>query len=195
MLHLLLSLSLSVPFALAASSSSHRPSATSSISATGSSSAIGTPSNSAALPVLSNVPSCVTDCLAMAAAQDGCESEVAVDCFCPNPKNYTTALLVCMQSCPDEVSTAEAIVESFCAVAATSTSLSFASFTPSSSSGSESITSSGSTTAPTTTSASASTSPSPSSSGSAGRRVGTSLSGVGVALGTTVLLGAAAVHL
>ncbi|KAJ7613323.1 hypothetical protein DFH06DRAFT_1344792 [Mycena polygramma] len=82
----------------------------------------------------------------MAASADGCESVVAVDCFCPHPQNYTTAFLACLGTCPpatcltpsagasaaplgcpSEVPSAEALVEQFCAAAATPTSMSFAS--------------------------------------------------------------------
>ncbi|KAJ7640025.1 hypothetical protein DFH06DRAFT_1302100 [Mycena polygramma] len=103
----------------------------SSVSSVSGSNSIGTPSNSAALPSLSGVSSCVTNCLAMAASADGCESVAAVDCFCPQPKNYTSTFLTCLTACPSEVPSAEALVEQFCAAAATPTSLSFASFNPS----------------------------------------------------------------
>nr|GAT43556.1 predicted protein [Mycena chlorophos] len=189
-----LSLSLSVPSVLGASSSSHPSSSSVPATSAGgasSSSPIGTPSNSASLPQLSNAPTCVVTCLEMAAAADGCVSEVAVDCFCPSPRTYTSAILSCMQACPDEITTAESIVESFCAAASTSTSLSFASFIPSlsSSSVSASLTSSHSSMASTTTSPSASTSPSPSAT-SAARRIRGDSATVSWALGTgTVLLG------
>ncbi|KAJ7155265.1 hypothetical protein C8R46DRAFT_438179 [Mycena filopes] len=91
-----------------------------------------TPTNSAQLPSLSGVSSCVTDCLGTAASAAGCESEVAFDCFCATPKSYTTAFLACLTTCPTEVASAEALVGKFCAAASKPTSLSFASFTPSS---------------------------------------------------------------
>ncbi|KAF8145531.1 hypothetical protein K438DRAFT_543946 [Mycena galopus ATCC 62051] len=103
---------------------------------------IGTPSNTAALPSLSGVSSCVNNCLELAVSADNCMSLVAVDCFCPDPKPYTAAFVSCLTGCPSEVASAEALVEQFCALAATPTSLSFPSFTPSSASGASSNSSS-----------------------------------------------------
>ncbi|KAF7362913.1 CFEM domain-containing protein [Mycena venus] len=147
----------------AASSSSGKSSisATPTSASPSSSNSIGTPSNSAALPSLSGVSSCVSNCLAVAASADGCVSLAAVDCFCPNPKNYTTAFLGCLNACPSEVASAEALVEQFCAAASKSTSLSFASFTPSSS-----ASVSGSSVSGSSNSASASATAPPTSSGS-----------------------------
>ncbi|KAJ7920228.1 hypothetical protein B0H13DRAFT_2425729 [Mycena leptocephala] len=116
-----------------AASSSHSATKSSASGVPSSSNRIGTPSNSAALPSLSAVSPCVNNCLAVAAGADGCQSLAAVDCFCPNPANYTSAFLGCLTGCPSEVASAEALVQKFCAAAATPTSLSFASFTPSSS--------------------------------------------------------------
>ncbi|KAJ7024660.1 hypothetical protein C8F04DRAFT_1131001 [Mycena alexandri] len=132
------------------------------------SSGIGTPTNSAQLPSLSGVSSCVTDCLETAAGAAGCESEVAVNCFCATPKNYTTAFLGCLTTCPSEVASAEALVEQFCAAASTPTSLSFASFTPSSTPVSSASTSSASKSGSTSGGSSATSPPSsPSASSSA----------------------------
>ncbi|KAJ7777663.1 hypothetical protein DFH07DRAFT_12834 [Mycena maculata] len=99
---------------------------------------IGTPTSSASLPSLSGVSSCVTNCLTVASSDAGCESIAAEDCFCTSTaaKTYTSAFLACLAACPSTPSavvSAEGLVEQFCAAAATSTSLSFASFNPSSS--------------------------------------------------------------
>ncbi|KAJ7077617.1 hypothetical protein C8R44DRAFT_825960 [Mycena epipterygia] len=185
--------------AWAASSSSASRSASASVSAGGasSSSAIGTPTNSAELPSLSGVSTCVVTCLGEAAGAATCSSEVAVDCFCPNPQNYTSTFVACLTACPSEVVSAEALVEQFCAAASKPTSLSFPSFTPSStsasvsasapsSSGSKSSVASPSATAP--ASSSASVSPS-ASTGAAGAVRLPSLGGLLVSA-AGVLLGA-----
>ncbi|KAJ7875302.1 hypothetical protein B0H14DRAFT_3859505 [Mycena olivaceomarginata] len=128
-----------------------------------SSNSLGTPSNSAFLPMLSGVSSCVSTCFEQAVGADGWMSEAAVDCFCPNPKNFTAPFVACLTPCPSEVPAAEALVQSFCAAAATPTSLSFPPFTPSASasslsnSNSKSGSGTGSSTAPPS---SAATSPS-----------------------------------
>ncbi|KAJ7658853.1 hypothetical protein DFH06DRAFT_1131134 [Mycena polygramma] len=129
-----------------------------------SSNSIGTPSNSAALPSLSGVSSCgggwfsqdatgatATNCLAMAVNADGCEGvAAAADCFCPHPAPYVTSFLTCLTAYPSEGPATEALVERFCAAAATPTSVRFGSYnpnaTPSASLGSASV-SSGSRTA------------------------------------------------
>ncbi|KAJ7438755.1 hypothetical protein FB451DRAFT_1570151 [Mycena latifolia] len=65
-----------------------------------SSSAIGTPTNSAALSILSGVYSCVANCLGLAAAAN-C-SEAAVDCFCiaPLAKMCVASLILCLRASP-----------------------------------------------------------------------------------------------
>ncbi|KAJ7346353.1 hypothetical protein DFH08DRAFT_1008550 [Mycena albidolilacea] len=160
--------------AVSAASSSSRSgsSVVPSSAAPSSSNSLGTPSNSALLPTLSGVSSCVSTCFETAVGADGCMSEAAVDCFCPNPKNFTAPFVACLTACPSEVPAAEALIQSFCAAAATPTSLSFPPFTPSASasslsnsnSNSKSGSGSGSSTAPpssaaTSPSTSASTSP------------------------------------
>ncbi|KAJ7152379.1 hypothetical protein C8R46DRAFT_1121160 [Mycena filopes] len=193
-------------FTLAALAGAHAQSsssrASSSLAAGSSSSGIGTPTNSAQLPSLSGVSSCVTNCLTIAASAAGCESEVAVNCFCAAPKNYTTTLLACLNGngggdvCPGEVNTAESLVEQFCAAASKPTSLSFASFTPSSArsssapSGSNSAASTSSATSPPSVSPSGSGAPNGSSS-IAGLRLplGAVLTAVaGILLGALVVL-------
>ncbi|KAJ7920229.1 hypothetical protein B0H13DRAFT_1987417 [Mycena leptocephala] len=127
--HTLLLLAFSALGASAASSSHSATKSSSAVAASG----VSTSGQLRALPSLSAVSPCVNNCLAVAAGADGCQSLAAVDCFCPNPANYTSAFLGCLTSCPSEVASAEALVQKFCAAAATPTSLSFASFTPSSS--------------------------------------------------------------
>ncbi|KAJ7438582.1 hypothetical protein FB451DRAFT_1416105 [Mycena latifolia] len=111
-------------------------------SSSASATAIGTPTNSATLPSLSGVFSCVANCLGLAAAAN-CSSEVAVNCFCIAPlaaltllclhrKTHPASLVSCLTACPDQVSSAEALVEQFCVAASKPTSLSFPSFIPSS---------------------------------------------------------------
>ncbi|KAJ7866265.1 hypothetical protein B0H14DRAFT_2733260 [Mycena olivaceomarginata] len=118
-----------VSVSAASSSSRSGSSVVPSSAAPSSSNSLGTPSNSALLPTLSGVSSCVSTCFEQAVGADGCMSEAAVDCFCPNPKNFTAPFVACLTACPSEVPAAEALVQSFCAAAATPTSLSFPPFT------------------------------------------------------------------
>ncbi|KAJ7640022.1 hypothetical protein DFH06DRAFT_1430639 [Mycena polygramma] len=90
-------------------------------------------------------------------------------------KNYTSTFLTCLTACPSEVASAEALVEQFCAAAATPTSLSFASFNPSAtpsslstSSSSKSGSASGSSSGSGTGSSASQTAPPTSSSSGAG---------------------------
>ncbi|KAJ7438598.1 hypothetical protein FB451DRAFT_1570201 [Mycena latifolia] len=170
--------------ACAASASIHfQPSAAASSSA--SASAIGTPTNSAALPSLSGLSSCAANCLGLAAAATNCSSEVAFNCFCvaPNAKPYAKALVSCLTACPTEVASTEALVEQFCAAATKPTPLSFPSFVPSSTSASASASSaSGSSTAASTT-APASSSPPPSTTSNATLSAHPFGMGVGVGVG------------
>ncbi|KAJ7081992.1 hypothetical protein B0H15DRAFT_853101 [Mycena belliarum] len=135
MMYHLLPLLLLLAFALGGHAQSSS-SASRSASSSPSSKAIGTPTNSANLPSLSGVSSCVTNCLAVAAGAAGCGSQVAVDCFCHGTavSSYIRAFQGCLQTCPTEVASAQALVEQFCAASSPSTSLSFPSFTASASS-------------------------------------------------------------
>ncbi|KAJ7448752.1 hypothetical protein FB451DRAFT_760454, partial [Mycena latifolia] len=183
-MHLPPPLLLLLSFALGASAaSSSSASAAASTSAGSSSSAIGTPTNSAALPSLSGVSPCVANCLELATAAANCSSEVAVNCFCvaPNAKPYAKALVSCLTACPTEVASTEALVEQFCAAATKPTSLSFPSFVLSSTSASASASASASSVSGSTfstvasTTAPASSSPPPSTTSSAARPLGVRL--------------------
>ncbi|KAJ7434415.1 hypothetical protein FB451DRAFT_1418887 [Mycena latifolia] len=120
---------LTLTFALdtSAASSSSPASASASAAASSNSSAIGTPTNSAAQPSLSAVSPCVANRLGLVAAAANCSSELA-------RKTYAASLVACLTACPGEVSSAEALVEQFCAAAIEPISISFPSFAPSSSS-------------------------------------------------------------
>ncbi|KAJ7445477.1 hypothetical protein FB451DRAFT_1433288 [Mycena latifolia] len=76
------------------------------------------------------------NCLGLVAVAANCSSEVAVNCFgvAPLAKTYAADLVLCITACPDEVSSAQALVQQFCAAAMKPTSLPFPSFTPSSTS-------------------------------------------------------------
>ncbi|KAJ7182292.1 hypothetical protein C8R43DRAFT_966654 [Mycena crocata] len=185
-----ISLLVSLTLRAAAQSSSQGAASTSDVGAgsDANTNSTGTPTNSAALPNLSGVSSCVTNCLAIAASAAGCTSEVAVDCFCVNPQPYTTSLLTCLGPCPEQVSSAEALVQQFCAAAAQPTSLSFGSFTPSSAStsASNSHSASGSTSVNLTSVPPSSTAnTSPSTTPNAGAKI---VLGLG-SLGTAVVVG------
>ncbi|KAF8216471.1 hypothetical protein K438DRAFT_1797263 [Mycena galopus ATCC 62051] len=206
LLFFVFTLGLSVSAASSTNGSSGTPSASASgASVSGSSNSIGTPSNSADLPSLSGVSSCVNTCLEVAVSADNCTSLAAVDCFCPDPIPYTKAFVSCLTACPSEVASAEALVEQFCAVAATPTSLSFPSFTPSSTSasasnsnpksGSTSGSSSSSATAPPSSSSGGSSASTTSNAARMGGPAGMStmllqfgVSALGVLLGALVVL-------
>ncbi|KAJ7150127.1 hypothetical protein C8R43DRAFT_498087 [Mycena crocata] len=153
-------------------------------------SSVGTPTNSAALPNLSGVSTCVTTCLAMAASAAGCASEVAVDCFCVNPRPYTASLLACLGPCPDQLLTAEGLVQQFCAAAAAPTSLSFGSFTPSPSASSSSASASASGSRNGTAAATSGSATAPSTSPSAPPNGAVTMGGWGSA-GVALLVGSA----
>ncbi|KAJ6586560.1 hypothetical protein B0H10DRAFT_2095196 [Mycena sp. CBHHK59/15] len=76
-----LSLLLLLPLAPVWAASSSSASTTRSAAASSGSLSPSTVS-SAALPSLSGVPACITNCLAVAASAAGCDSEAAVNCFC-----------------------------------------------------------------------------------------------------------------
>ncbi|KAK7030938.1 hypothetical protein VNI00_013884 [Paramarasmius palmivorus] len=122
-----------------------------SLSASATSSA---PTSSVSLPSLEPYSQCVSQSLQRAIFDAGCENIAPVDCYC-HASNFTTQLISYISSgCPGELPQAENLAQQFCALATTSTSLSF-SVTSISSSGSQtSGAPSASNTQPTTTNAS-----------------------------------------
>ncbi|KAF8190901.1 hypothetical protein BJ912DRAFT_316317 [Pholiota molesta] len=110
-----------------------------------------TSTSTAQYPSLSNVPTCVSDCLASGISRVGCSSVVDVNCFCVKP-NFTAELVACiLANCPDQVSSSETLAQQFCNVASLSPSLSFPPVPTTTSS--PATTSDSTTTAPPTTSA------------------------------------------
>ncbi|KAJ3748301.1 hypothetical protein DFH05DRAFT_1519816 [Lentinula detonsa] len=159
------------------SASSGSTTATSSGSGSGSSLSASSTS-SAALPSLSGYDTCVVTCFETAIAQVNCSNVVPESCYC-NSTDYQNALVSCMRSnCPSELVTAEGLTNKFCALASTSTSISFSiTSLASSSSTSSAAPSAGSTSASGTSSLS-----STSLSSSAGS-TGSSNAALGVVIG------------
>ncbi|KAJ3782471.1 hypothetical protein GGU11DRAFT_748938 [Lentinula aff. detonsa] len=161
-----------------ASSGSAIASTTSSGSGSGSSFSASSTS-SAALPSLSGYDTCVVTCFETAIAQVNCSNVVPESCYC-NSTDYQNALVSCMRSnCPSELVTAEGLTNKFCALASTSTSISFSiTSLPSSSSTSSAAPSAGSTSASGTSSlSSTSLSSSVSSTGSSNAALGVIVGG------------------
>jgi hypothetical protein len=183
----------------AQSSSSHSSSSASITSGNSSVSGSATPTqtSSAQFPSLSGYPACVTGCFTLSTAAANCTTLVDVDCYCTERNNtrlFTAEMVACISDqCPDQLRSAEALAQQFCALAVSSTSLSFpqsATTTPipipgSSSSSSSSTTSGG----PSVTSPTPSASPSP-SDGSANSQMPQLRSGV-VISGVSLLMGVA----
>ncbi|KAF9262536.1 hypothetical protein L218DRAFT_1077760 [Marasmius fiardii PR-910] len=97
------------------------------------SSSSATPTRSADLPDLSKYSPCVSGALQLAVSDMNCSTVAQPACYCPN-STFPNALIqrIRTQGCPNELSTAEGLVQQFCAVASTSVSFSITSF-PSSS--------------------------------------------------------------
>ncbi|KAA1470470.1 hypothetical protein DENSPDRAFT_836276 [Dentipellis sp. KUC8613] len=84
-----------------------------------------TATSSAAFPTLSGYSTCVISCFDNSVANANCTSVTDVNCFCTNA-TFPRGLASCVSSnCPTDLSNAEALADQFCAVASTSTSLSF----------------------------------------------------------------------
>ncbi|KAI0644783.1 hypothetical protein C8Q79DRAFT_731897 [Trametes meyenii] len=116
------------------SSPSGSGSASGSASGSGSSnaSASGTATSSAQFPSLSGLSDCANTCYGLAVSSSKCNSIVDVNCYCANPTKFASDLVACIYTkCPGDLSSAEDIAERFCAVASTSTLLSFPTTPPS----------------------------------------------------------------
>ncbi|KAJ3735577.1 hypothetical protein DFJ43DRAFT_1214896 [Lentinula guzmanii] len=161
-----------------ASSGSTIASTTSSGSGPGSSLSASSTS-SAALPSLSGYDTCVVTCFETAIAQSSILfSKILIRTHIST--DYQNALVSCMRSnCPSELVTAEGLTNKFCALASTSTSISFSiTSLPSSSSTSSAAPSAGSTSASGTSSlSSTSLSSSVSSTGSSNAALGVIIGG------------------
>ncbi|KAJ3820795.1 hypothetical protein F5880DRAFT_909584 [Lentinula raphanica] len=155
------------------SGSSGSISASTTIASGGSGSSLSASSTSSAvLPSLSGYDTCVVTCFETAIASVNCSNVVPESCYC-NSTNYQSALVSCMQSdCPSELITAEGLTNQFCALASTSTSISFSiTSLPSSSSVSSTASNNGSSTVSVTTTTS--------NSASSGSSTGTSNAALG----------------
>ncbi|RPD58066.1 hypothetical protein L226DRAFT_157587 [Lentinus tigrinus ALCF2SS1-7] len=160
------------PISASDASSSVNPTSAPSSSGSGSSSGStsATATSSAQFPSLSGLSDCANNCLALAISQVGCQSVVDVNCYCSpraNATRFASSLVACsaVQNCTD-LTSAESIAEQFCALASTSTFVTFPTSAPSTSfsipfsSSSSSVSSSAnrsSTTVPSSASTSAST--------------------------------------
>ncbi|KAH9888519.1 hypothetical protein C8Q73DRAFT_710507 [Cubamyces lactineus] len=101
----------------------------------GASTGSATATSSAPFPSLTGLSDCATQCFGLAISQGGCSSIVDVNCYChgQNSTRFANALVACIsEQCPGDLSSAESISEQFCALAATSTSLTFPTSVPSS---------------------------------------------------------------
>ncbi|KAI0333210.1 hypothetical protein GY45DRAFT_1319817 [Cubamyces sp. BRFM 1775] len=95
-----------------------------------------TATSSAPFPSLTGLSDCATQCFGLAISQDGCGSIVDVNCYChgQNATRFANALVACIsEQCPGDLPSAESISEQFCALASTSTSISFPTSVPSTS--------------------------------------------------------------
>ncbi|KIY71337.1 hypothetical protein CYLTODRAFT_450831 [Cylindrobasidium torrendii FP15055 ss-10] len=104
-------------------------SVTGSISGSGSVSGSASSTTTAQLPTLSGYSVCVSTCLQLAISAANCSSVAAVDCYCGNT-DFENSLTDCVlangnSGCPGELQQAEGLASDFCALASTSTSLSF----------------------------------------------------------------------
>ncbi|ESK84646.1 hypothetical protein Moror_13305 [Moniliophthora roreri MCA 2997] len=102
--------------------SSAASSGSASVSASATSSA---PQSTMSLPPLGPYSPCVVNSFQKAVSDAGCDNLVPADCYCRSG-NFTTQLISYIaQGCPQELATAESLSQQFCAIASTSTSLSF----------------------------------------------------------------------
>ncbi|KAI0653592.1 hypothetical protein C8Q70DRAFT_927371 [Cubamyces menziesii] len=101
----------------------------------GASTGSATATSSAPFPSLTGLSDCATQCFGLAISHGGCSSIVDVNCYChgQNSTRFANALVACIsEQCPGDLASAESISEQFCALASTSTSLTFPTSVPSS---------------------------------------------------------------
>ncbi|EMD32901.1 hypothetical protein CERSUDRAFT_126421 [Gelatoporia subvermispora B] len=172
-------------------------------SASGSSSISASPTSTASFPSLSGFSSCVDNCLSLAVSDANCTSVVDVQCFCANTTSFTQGLVSCISpQCISDLPSAEALAQSFCALASPSVSLSFPAPSPNATSSSHASSSSGASSSASSSSVSVATvsvtmttgAPNPSTSTNAapvvlGGQVGwTTLGAMGTLLGALMVL-------
>ncbi|KAG7091463.1 hypothetical protein E1B28_010494 [Marasmius oreades] len=98
-------------------------SGSSSVLSSSSMSSNATPTRSADLPSLSGVSSCVSNAFQLSVSDLNCSSVAQPTCYCQNLSFPNALIKRISEGCPNELATAEGLVQRFCAVA--STSLSF----------------------------------------------------------------------